>query len=885
MNDFVYVKMLCAFGFLRVFISNYMLYSLGLIFRYFFRFIKVADAEKELLEPQSQADECERNIEIDGFREELANFLFWRGDDDGVEVSGEREEDTESSVFIESFSDVPEDTEKLQAEKECFVFKNTQERRVEKTEDGGSIFMEIDSADAVFHEDGEKGREENEGFVFVETNSNVHQDGKIRINEDETKSSVFKEKGSSAEHDSITIEQEETGEPFSTESEYNVHEDSKNAEKGETENSVFMHSCSDLNGGNKKIEEENEEGTVFVETETATTTSMYQYMSGKDIISGFIEEPTVMRFSFREIFMGQGVSPVSNNACASSNTIPNKVFSALDTEKLVQFESEAFGETDSSDEDNFPSNENSVESDSESESSTSSGLIRGNGNKFEDSFAYQFLASNEGFESELFKQIMREEKIEVVEEKQFSCGGKVSTEDGYIEMEGGVKDLKSSDVYSFGQKDQNEGSHHEEKPCRNEKSEETRWEKELYKSKSDEENEDNFEWEHDDIVEQLKIELKNARQGGLATIFEEEDEEVEEDALEVESPKVVEDLKPLKIEEKLQYKDQIDEIENVYKSYAEKMRKLDIMNYQIMHALGLLQLKDPLKLVSIQKSATSSAKPVITQNLCPRKASKNTSDPLLKVVNELHRDLELVYVGQVCLSWEILCWQHKKAQELQEFNSQGCRYNHVASEFQHFQVLLNRFIENEPFQQGTRIQNYVMNRCVIRNLLQVPAIKGDSMKDRNITRGDEKDNAISSGRLVDIIKESMSVFWEFVRADKDYGNVFLKASQHIGLDLKDPATSCLLVDIRTQLQKKERKLKDIVRSGNCIVRKFQKHHEDQLDHEQMVAQVGLKLISRVLNMSKLRKEQVIWCHAKLHKIMFLTRKIVQVEPSFLLFPC
>ncbi|XP_019428141.1 PREDICTED: uncharacterized protein LOC109336163 isoform X2 [Lupinus angustifolius] len=887
-NDFVYVNMLWAFGSLRVFICNYMLYSLGLILRYFFRFLKVADAEKELLKPQSEADECERNIEIDGFREELANFLFWRGDvDDGLQGSGEREEDTESSVFLVSFSDVPEDSEKLEGEKECLVFKKIHSdihEGIQKTEDGGSSYMEIVSVNAVFHEDGEKSREENEGFVFVETYSDVHQDGKIIIDEDEAKSSVFKEKGSADQPDSISIEQEETGEPFSTESEYNVHEDGKNIEEGETENSVFIHCCSDVNEGNKKIEE-NEEGTVFVETETATTTSMYQYMSGKDIISGFIEEPTAMRFSFREIFMGPGISSVSNNACASTNIIPNKVFSELDTEKLVQFESEAFGETDSSDdEDNFPSNEHSVESDSDSESSTSSGLIWGNGNNFEDSFAYQFLASNEGFESELLKQIMGEDKFEA-EEKQLSCGGKVSAEDGYIEMEGGVKDLKSSDADSFGNKDQNEGSCNEEKVCRNEKSEETRWEKELYESECDEENEDNFEWEHDDLVEQLKIELKNARQGGLATIFEEEDEEVEEEALEVESPKVVEDLKPLNIEEKLEYKDQIDEIENVYMSYAEKMRKLDIMNYQTMHALGLLQLKDPLKLVSIQKSTIPGAKPVITQNLWPRKASKNTSDPLLKIVNELHRDLELVYVGQICLSWEILCWQHKKAQELQELHSQGCKYNHVASEFQLFQVLLNRFIENEPFQQGNRIQNYVMNRCVIRNLLQVPAIKDDSMKDKNITKGDEKDDAISSGRLVDIIKESMSVFWEFVRADKDYGNVILKGYQQIGLDLKDPATSCLLVDIRTQLQKKERKLKDIVRSGNCIVRKFQKHHEDQLDHEQMVAQVGLKLISRVLNMSKLRKEQVIWCHEKLHKITFLTRKIVQVEPSFLLFPC
>ncbi|KAE9605523.1 putative ribosomal protein L34Ae [Lupinus albus] len=127
------------------------------------------------------------------------------------------------------------------------------------------------------------------------------------------------------------------------------------------------------------------------------------------------------------------------------------------------------------------------------------------------------------------------------------------------------------------------------------------------------------------------------------------------------------------------------------------------------------------------------------------------------------------------------------------------------------------------------------------------------MKDKNITKWDEEDDAIASV----IIKESMSVFWEFVKADKDYGNVILKAYQHVGIDLKDPTISGLLVDIKTQLQKKERKVKDIVRSGNCIVKKFQKHHEDQLDHEQIVAQVGLKLISRVLNMSNLRKEKVL----------------------------
>lgn len=96
---------------------------------------------------------------------------------------------------------------------------------------------------------------------------------------------------------------------------------------------------------------------------------------------------------------------------------------------------------------------------------------------------------------------------------------------------------------------------------------------------------------------------------------------------------------------------------------------------------------------------------------------------------------------------------------------------------------------------------------------------------------------------------------------------------------------CIQFIILCYMLQKDKKLKDIVRTGNCIVKKFQKHHEDQLDHEQLVAQVGLRLISRVINMSQLRKEQVLWCSEKLNRIKFLSRKIVHVEPSFLLFPC
>lgn len=116
---------------------------------------------------------------------------------------------------------------------------------------------------------------------------------------------------------------------------------------------------------------------------------------------------------------------------------------------------------------------------------------------------------------------------------------------------------------------------------------------------------------------------------------------------------------------------------------------------------------------------------VISHNLWSRKVQKNTFDPMLKFVNELHRDLELVYVSQICLSWEILCWQHEKIQELKKYDSQWPRrYNIVVGEFQLFQVLLQRFLEDEPFQQDHRVQYYAKSRCLNPNLLKVPTIKG-----------------------------------------------------------------------------------------------------------------------------------------------------------------
>ncbi|OIT27782.1 PREDICTED: uncharacterized protein LOC109213488 isoform X2 [Nicotiana attenuata] len=375
--------------------------------------------------------------------------------------------------------------------------------------------------------------------------------------------------------------------------------------------------------------------------------------------------------------------------------------------------------------------------------------------------------------------------------------------------------------------------------------------------------------QHQNLVRQMKMEMKNSRITGLPTISED-----------CESPKVVEDLKPLKIDEKIEYKDCIEEIHKFYKSYAEKMRKLDILNYQTLNAISFLQLKDSEVFMSSKKSSISITKAFTLPSFLANKQRKIFADPAQKSISEMNRDLEIVYVGQVCLSWEILCWQYGKTKELLEHDPQEYHtYNQVAGEYQQFQVLLQRFVEDEPF-QGPRVQNYVRKRCMLRSFLQVPSIRDDRSKEKQGGHEGEKD-VISIVKLAEIIKETMHVFWEFLRADKRETNLGLKGVQGTQMDT---AETELFMNIRSDLQKKERKLKDVQRSGNCIVKKFQKQQEGRLSHPLFTSLVELRLVSRVLSLPRVRRDHLVWCQKKLSNINVVGRK-VSMEPCFSLFPC
>ncbi|KAI3813203.1 hypothetical protein L1987_17921 [Smallanthus sonchifolius] len=335
-------------------------------------------------------------------------------------------------------------------------------------------------------------------------------------------------------------------------------------------------------------------------------------------------------------------------------------------------------------------------------------------------------------------------------------------------------------------------------------------------------------WEHQELIEKLKMEIKKVKTIGLPTIFEESES----------PPKIMEDLKPWKIEEVYQNGGgKMAKVNKFYKSYRERMRKFDTFSYQKMYAIGTrscntvsVWLKDPVE--SSSSSSVPETTTLFTQSFTSNKGKKYENGPKMKFIQELQSDLEIVYVGQMCLSWEILHWQYEKALDIWECDPRGVRrFNDIAGEFQQFQVLMQRFIEDEPF-QGPRIQNYAKTRCVYRNLLQVPVIREDQLKNKKSRS--EFVHDITSDALVEILEESIRIFWRFVRADK---------YKRQTVEFQRPEDSQLFMDLQKDLHKKERKLKEQLRSGSGILKKLRCREDEIEDQGSMtVAMIIMALV-------------------------------------------
>ena len=385
----------------------------------------------------------------------------------------------------------------------------------------------------------------------------------------------------------------------------------------------------------KEEKEEESKDSNIMETVLAANLNKCEFFSGQDI-NCFLEEPKAMSFTIQELYMGSDEFPVPETQILETQLSSNQDFqgdfseteaddleevndivdgfgigeilekrqedelSDMGDDQVVEVssveevfqdqqeqgncpEAEFSSETAKSGEKTFDFS-NWVESFLENYALTSDEepisniLSDGSSRKDQniDSIIYDFSreSDREFVNEELNPETAsppqaideknEENSSELVSQKEegivFSAEHNNDSEDEYIELEV----HKQSPPTSLAPKSCTEEKHHEEA-----------------EEEKNSENDLEFVWEHEDVIEQLKWELKLARTGGLPTILEEESDS--------ESPKEENmNLKPLKIDLKFGYKDQMEEIQKVYRIYAEKMRKLDILNNQTMHAVGKL---------------------------------------------------------------------------------------------------------------------------------------------------------------------------------------------------------------------------------------------------------------------------------------------------------
>ncbi|CAM8975288.1 unnamed protein product [Rhodiola kirilowii] len=248
-----------------------------------------------------------------------------------------------------------------------------------------------------------------------------------------------------------------------------------------------------------------------------------------------------------------------------------------------------------------------------------------------------------------------------------------------------------------------------------------------------------------------------------------------------------------------------------------------------------------------------------------------------QIYRRSYQELEAAYVAQICLTWEALNWNYTKFRAIQASHKgdtdPGCPA-HIAQQFQQFQVLLQRYVENEPFEHGKRPEIYARVRISAPKLLQVPEYR-DSEEDQ---KGDEFKSRISSPSFLMIMEDGIRTFMKFLKGDKEKHSqiiaAFFKKNKR---GLVDPSLICI---IKKSNQKKKMKLKELRRPRNCM-RKIKLKPEEEM--QILMGLIDLKIVSRVLRMANLHPEQLHWCEEKMGKVKIWEGKL-QRDSSPLFFP-
>ncbi|XP_019189675.1 PREDICTED: uncharacterized protein LOC109184089 isoform X2 [Ipomoea nil] len=304
----------------------------------------------------------------------------------------------------------------------------------------------------------------------------------------------------------------------------------------------------------------------------------------------------------------------------------------------------------------------------------------------------------------------------------------------------------------------------------------------------------------------------------------------------------------------------------VFQKYDEEMLFLDRISIQKLHETE-----------SLKSSIQSCPRSISERIACKLTTRNKTSSSDFRHINNPYRELEAAYVAQICLTWEALNWNYNYFQRLrvsfggrETGDDHGCPPS-VAQQFQQFQVLLQRYIENEPYEHGRRPEIYARMRSLAPKLLQVPEYRDSDEKG-------EEGSRVPSESFLRIMEEGMRTFMNFLKADKE--NHCRIIASFFRKNRRGSADPTLLLLLKKVNKKKKSKVKEIKRAGKCLRKKWLKEEEEM---EILMAEIDLKVVSRVLRMTELNDEQLHWCEDKMSKLKISDAKLFR-DSSTLFYP-
>nr|XP_043607164.1 uncharacterized protein LOC122579122 [Erigeron canadensis] len=377
----------------------------------------------------------------------------------------------------------------------------------------------------------------------------------------------------------------------------------------------------------------------------------------------------------------------------------------------------------------------------------------------------------------------------------------------------------------------------------------------------DEEDDDDF------IMNEVKRRLKELKRNSFMVLIPEEETTCPEEEQEEEETTCSTDWRDVEAEARHLWSC----FGAFYDTYCDRMLFFDRLATQLLKDIGLRNPSTPSPR-SVSKKLTSPLRCLSLKKI--QHPDEDDTENLQQPDNDPYLHLETLYVSQLCLTWEALhCQYTQLTQQITSHSDISMCYNHSAQQFQQFQVLLQRFIENEPFQRGLRPEIYAHTRNSFSKLLQVPNILG---QDRKEMTEEESETLVHATDLIRIIESSILTFQIFIKMDKNKSNgvrnLFGGHNQML----------TPLQQVQSSLEKKKVRLKEMWNKRKTGKKNLWPATQEEV--ELLLGLIDVKVISRVLRMVKISKEQLFWSEEKMKKLDLSATGKLQRDPSPILFP-